>query len=1098
VKIAADHYAADYHTGQRDLSPAPGAGPTLLVTGDRVALAGNHGGGEAGDVYQYIGTADIDVSALDALQNQNYANASLWRLVPGGTVGATYEFIGTAGTLDLAFEDYTNAERWQLASVDLRTQDYSDRRLWEQVNLSKSASQIQAYSHNSSIHAAGDLAATATSDQTIDALVFAGAAAIAGGGKVGVGVSGAGVYTENNIQTDVKAYIDGDGSTGISVASLSLDATDESDITASAIAASLAAGLGGKAGIAVSIGISLATNEINNDVAAYIANAGERVETTAGGITINASEDASIEALSLAASVAIGLGGTAGIAISGAGAWARNVILTDTNAYILNSEVDSATFVDMDATSTGSVEALILAASLAVAGGGTAGVGASIGISIAENRIGSTSDAAEVQAYILNSTVHADAGALTLNASGTQFIEAKVIAASAAVALGGTAGLGFSGAGVSATNLIAAHVKAYIDGDDNDTDAAVSGIHADSISLVANDTSIISALAVAASLAASVAGTAAISLSIGVSLSRNEIRNQVEAGIRNAGDVLARTGDIVVNAGSEGNPGDIPSDYSASGTVALRKGDVVSFGGKVYRFLGEGEKIIQTYDSSAGEVYIKQGDTVRVSDGSDNSNGGEVGALYRFTGDSLNAPQGEDEGDEALDLREVDYSSGTWTLVEERAVYNTSAGEVDIENGDIVEIVNGYTVIRGSDETGIDLVRNKTWVRVSEAYESTASKSAMNGATYKFIGSTNTNNVNLDNEDYSDESRWQLGGPPKDAFGVGGTFYRYIGADAEDLDLSLDGLHAIPPCGTQVKRDLADSEQNYATSNASLLVRDVLDHRLVDRRLGGRGDRRRGGHRPERRRCAEATNVVLTDTNAFIDSSRVEATLGDVDIDAANSSSIDALIISASLALGVGGTVGMSVPPSAWRSRATSSAGTPIPRCFRRSDFATGDATPQPVHLANIPARPVAISFASMPARVIGDVYRYIGDTVTVRTSPADQSAVTLREFDRRRKLRPAGRAHCKSDYKLRHVTTRAARRTPPSAVSTSTSAAAPEWREPQPGGLHRHQQVGLRRFELPGRPGLRQQRFLGAGQPDRGALGDACLYPGLQHHRRR
>jgi hypothetical protein len=983
VLLDDNHYAFDYHTGQKDLSNPedpefPGVEvPTLLVTGDRVALTGNFGGGRSGEVYQYIGTADINISAFEALEKgQNYSNTSLWRLVPGGTVGATYRFLGAADTLDLAFEDYANAERWELASIDLRTQDYSDRRLWEQVNLSKTASQIQAYSQNSSIHSGGDLSADAVSDQTIDALVFAGAAAIAGGGKVGVGVSGAGVYTENNIQAFVKAYIDGDGSTGVSADSVSLNATDDSTITASAIAASLAAGLGGTAGIAVSIGISLATNEINNDVAAYIANADQGVDTTVGGITINASEDAGIEALSLAASAAIGLGGTAGIAISGAGAWARNVILTDTNASIRNSEVDSASIVDIDATNTASVEAVILAASLAVAGGGTAGVGASIGISIAENTIGRPGDASEVQAYIEDSTVNARAGALTLDASGTQFIEAVVVAASAAVALGGTAGIGFSGAGVSATNLIVEHVKAYIDGDDNNDDDAVTGIHADSISLVANDTSIISAVAAAASLAASVAGTAAVSLSIGVSLSRNEIRNEVEAGVRNADDVLARTGDIVIAAGAVGDTTDVPIDYSASGNAALKKGDLVSSGGKVYRFLGEGEKIRQTYDSSAGEVYLKTDDTVRIADGDENSEGGDVGALYRYTGVDLSPPEGE-EDDEAIDLREVDYSTGSWVLVEEYSVYDTSAGDVAIEEGDIVEIVNGYTVISGSDETGIDLVQNASYVRISDAYESDDNKSAMNGATYRFIG-TSQNGVDLDAEDYSDESRWELGGPAKDQFGVGGTFYRYIvsnndaddDGDIDDIDLSLQD-YTDTSKWQQVTRNLGNGTQQYATNDtywsemSSITALSIAAS--VGAAIGGTAGIGLSGA------GADATNVILTDTNAYIEDSGLEATLGNVDVDAANSSSIDALIISASLALGVGGTagVGASIGVSLARNYVgwnTDASLLPEP------DFATGDASRNHFTQAN-PLRTNDLVRIDAGARA-GDMYRYIGDTI--------------------------------------------------------------------------------------------------------------------------
>jgi hypothetical protein len=127
----------------------------------------------------------------------------------------------------------------------------------------------------------------------------------------------------------------------------------------------------------------------------------------------------------------------------------------------------------MDASSTATVDATIVAATLAAAGGGTAGVGASIGVSIAQNKIGTSADPSEVLAYIDHATVNAKNGALTIDATGDQVINAVVVAASAAVAGASTVGVGVSGAGSSADNLIAQHVKAYIDGDDNNANATV-------------------------------------------------------------------------------------------------------------------------------------------------------------------------------------------------------------------------------------------------------------------------------------------------------------------------------------------------------------------------------------------------------------------------------------------------------------------------------------------------------------------------------------------------------------------------------------------------------------------------------------------------
>jgi hypothetical protein len=247
---------------------------------------------------------------------------------------------------------------------------------------------VRAYVEDSSISATGHLIQTAISGQTINSIVFAGSAAIAGGGAAGVAASGSGVSADNRINIETKASIDGDGETGISVQDIQLTASDDSIITAFAGAASIAASVGGAAGASVSIGVSIAKNTIENKVYSSILNANNLVKTTSGDITLSATENAKIDAISSAASVAASFGGAAGVAVSGAGAEAKNIILTKTDAYVLNSILESASQVDIDAKNDSRINAFILAASLSAAGGGAAGVGASIGVALARNFIG--------------------------------------------------------------------------------------------------------------------------------------------------------------------------------------------------------------------------------------------------------------------------------------------------------------------------------------------------------------------------------------------------------------------------------------------------------------------------------------------------------------------------------------------------------------------------------------------------------------------------------------------------------------------------------------------------------------------------------------
>ena len=191
------------------------------------------------------------------------------------------------------------------------------------------------------------------------------------------------------------------GITGIAADTITLMASDDSDIHAVAAAVSVSLA-GGFVGASVSVGVSLARNTITSDVDAYIVDAdgvdGDPndfgvIATTTGGITISATEVASISAVSAAASLAAA-GGFVGVGVSGAGADANNVILTGTHAYVENSAVSSSGKVDIDASNDASIDATIVSVSVGV-GGGLVGVGASIGVAVARNSIGwSTDDAA--------------------------------------------------------------------------------------------------------------------------------------------------------------------------------------------------------------------------------------------------------------------------------------------------------------------------------------------------------------------------------------------------------------------------------------------------------------------------------------------------------------------------------------------------------------------------------------------------------------------------------------------------------------------------------------------------------------------------------
>ncbi|MGB7962771.1 MAG: hypothetical protein WCF12_07420, partial [Propionicimonas sp.] len=405
----------------------------------------------------------------------------------------------------------------------------------ETLDGGSSPTQTQAYVLRSALTAGGALTLLATASHTISALVVSASAAVAGGGTAGVGVSGAGVWAENRVAAHVKSYLDGDGATGISVASAELAARDTSSISAIVGAASLAFAFGGTAGVAVSVAVSLAKNVIANQVEASIANA-DSFTTTSGGLTLEAVEDASILAVSAAASVAVGAG-TFGGGVAGAGAWARNEITTTTTAAISGSTITSGGDVSLSASDTSAITALIAAVAIG-AGAGAAGLGVAIGGSVAENVIGTLTSASILNSDVFFTVTTAD---LALTATTDQRIDALVMAGSMAVAVGDGGAVGASGA--AATNSISARTAAFLDGCNVGTDA----IPVASITIKAIDTSLINAITGAASIAASFAPNVGVAISIGVALAWNRIDNNVAAYVANTAATIA-AGDVLISA----------------------------------------------------------------------------------------------------------------------------------------------------------------------------------------------------------------------------------------------------------------------------------------------------------------------------------------------------------------------------------------------------------------------------------------------------------------------------------------------------------------------------------------------------------------------
>ncbi len=476
---------------------------------------------------------------------------------------------------------------------------------------------------DSSIDASGALTQTATSSQTINATVIAASVAIAVGAGGAAG-SGAGASTENHVNDQVRAYIDGSGADGITATGVTQTATDSSSITVLTGAASLAGTVGFAGGLAASIaiGVALAENYISNDVEAFIANA--TVTTTVGAVALTATETATIDSTAFAASLAVGITSFgAGIGVAGAGANAVNAIDTTTTAHIDSSSVTSEGGVTLSASTPSALQinSTIVTASVGV-GGGAGGIGAAIGVALAQNLIGYNTDGsagnAAVEAYTDNSSISAE-GALQLDATTAASITAQVDSGAVAIG-GGLLGIGLAGAGVDVVNKSALDVEAYIEGD------GTSGISAYAISLAARDNSSITANAFGVAVAAAI-GVVAGAVSVGVAIADNEISNRVLACMEGVDQSTTTPDSACVNdttaAGTDpGITTTAPAGvtvgslglaaYSTSaGSTALVPGDLVNDSGVLYRYIGTAKTVdlsSASYSDTTQWIRVAVGD----------------------------------------------------------------------------------------------------------------------------------------------------------------------------------------------------------------------------------------------------------------------------------------------------------------------------------------------------------------------------------------------------------------------------------------------------------------------------------------------------------
>ncbi len=754
---------------------------------------------------------------------------------------------------------------------------------------------VWAYISNATVTATGGNAIlTATETAIIQALTIGGAVGVGAGGSNGVGVGAAGAGSGNTIKDSVKAYIQGGSQvTTVNSGNITLLASDMSTITANGGGVGIGVGAGGSNGVGASLGVAAAVNDIENTVWAY---ADGSTLTSAGTLSVSASETAIITALTIGGAVAVGAGGSNGVGVAVAGADSNNTVKDNVQAYLSNSTsgggkgISATGAVTLSATDISTITANGGGVGVAVGAGGSNGAGVSVGFSAAVNDVENT-----VWAYISNATVTATGGNATLTATETAIIQALTIGGAVGVGAGGSSGVGVGAAGAGSGNTIKNWVEAYIQ-----SGSQVTTLGSGNITLTALDGSTITANGGGVGIGVGAGGSAGVGASLGVAIAINDIENHVLAFVSTSQTIAA--GAVSLSATETGGI----QALSIGGAVAVGGGGSAGVGvaaagaasqntvrNTVQAFAGD-----PTFDTNAlwnsnlimldPSVSFQTGAPVTYGNGGGTSLGISGGALtsstyYVFVPDQTHPNQ-------------IQLATSLSNAQHGIPVYLTSLGTGKAHTITTVPTTGTGTVYTFDPTTAVTLPTDALTLSGNPGFTNGQQVFYSNGGGSNIVTSTGT----LQN---------------------GASYYAIVDPNhptqvklATSLQNALNGtaIHLLSPgplvFGTQQRLTL--KLPNIVTAGHGAVTMTASDTSTVTANGGGVGVAVGGGGAAGvgvTVGLSVAINTIENVVQAYVDNATVHATGGNVALSATESSTINALTIGGAVAVGGGGAAGVGV-----------------------------------------------------------------------------------------------------------------------------------------------------------------------------------------------
>ena len=403
------------------------------------------------------------------------------------------------------------------------------------VTINKVNASAIARVDDTTISAAGqNVEITATNSASINSTAFGVALTVTSSQSgAAVGVSANVAVSNNDINLTTQALLTDsdtvvDQDEILDAADLILSATDSGDITANAVSAALSVSMSsGSTSVSGGLTVAASDNTITSTTEALV----DSVDAALSGmVDMDAASTKSITAIVVAASVAVSVSGgsSASVALTGAGTRSYNETNNSVLAVIRNAQITATDDVTLDAVDSTEISATLVAVAASVSVGGGSGASASLTVAASDaNNEITNTTRAVIEGA---SEVESTDGNMHLAASSDGSISADAIAASIGVTVGGgSVSLSGAGAGANAVNAISNTIEAgVIEG----SEATVDG----DLEIFASDAATISATVITAAIAAGLGGSgaASITLSAAVSLASNTIENMVSAHVVNS------------------------------------------------------------------------------------------------------------------------------------------------------------------------------------------------------------------------------------------------------------------------------------------------------------------------------------------------------------------------------------------------------------------------------------------------------------------------------------------------------------------------------------------------------------------------------------